>query len=222
MELIHKTALITECMTFTGKAIARGLATQGIDLVLCSSDEQGIENFNNEIYQINEEISVFIQKVNFSDTEEVLTFVEKIKSFFPVVDILVLNTEITQNDYLENIAVEEWDNRINSKLKSSFLLLKTFLPMMMTKQSGHIVSVTSKVNQSTLESYSLSTAIHFGLRGLLLSMKEEVRKDNIRVSLINICHNDFEEMALQEKLASVVLHVLINDQTATIDEINLS
>jgi 3-oxoacyl-[acyl-carrier protein] reductase len=59
------------------------------------------------------------------------------------IDILVNNAGVAFDKKLVDTSEEEWDQTIDTNLKSAFLFTKAVLPYMIQKNSGVIVNVNS-------------------------------------------------------------------------------
>ncbi|CAH0724544.1 unnamed protein product, partial [Brenthis ino] len=69
------------------------------------------------------------------------------------------------------------------------MLINSFLPEMKEKNHGHIVALTSVAGLSQLKEYMALTAAQFGIQGLVASLLEDLRLNEItrvHVSLIHI------------------------------------
>ena len=69
-----------------------------------------------------------------------------IEQEFGKLDILVNNAGITRDNLLMRMKEEEWDDIMQTNLKSVFRASKTVLRGMMKQRSGRIISITSVVD----------------------------------------------------------------------------
>jgi short-subunit dehydrogenase len=63
-------------------------------------------------------------------------------------------------------------------------MIKAFAPMMISASYGHVVNISSIASKNALPKGAAYAASKWGLNGLTYSVAEELRNDNIRVSLV--------------------------------------
>lgn len=83
-----------------------------------------------------------------------------------------------------------FDHQLSVNLKAPFLLIRAFLPQMLERRSGHIVSIGSVAGRVALPGNGAYGASKFGLRGLHEVLAEEVRGSGVRVTLVEPAATD--------------------------------
>jgi NADP-dependent 3-hydroxy acid dehydrogenase YdfG len=100
------------------------------------------------------------------------------------INCLINNAGVTSFKTAEENSVKEIDEIINTNLLGSIYTIKTVLPHFKKIGGGTIINVLSVVTKKTFTNSSAYTASKMGLLGYARVLREEVRKNNIRV--INI------------------------------------
>ncbi|MBV8891369.1 MAG: SDR family NAD(P)-dependent oxidoreductase, partial [Acidobacteria bacterium] len=85
---------------------------------------------------------------------------------------------------LHQLSPESWDQVLNTNLRGVYYAIRAFAPMMMRVQSGHIINISSLAGKNALPNGAAYAASKWGLNGLTYSVAEELRGNNIRVSVV--------------------------------------
>lgn len=171
------TAIVTGSGRGIGKETAILLARKGVNVVICSRTEGEIKEIVDEIKEIH--AGVIGIKCDVGVSSEVAKLVKQTVNRFGGIDILVNNAGIAIVKPLLKTSEQEWDDTINSNLKSAFLCCRAVLPYM---KSGTIVNVSSGAGKAGFADLSAYCASKFGMMGLTGSLAWEV--DNIRVMAV--------------------------------------
>ncbi|MET3126595.1 2-deoxy-D-gluconate 3-dehydrogenase [Arcicella rosea] len=137
-----KIALVTGCKKGIGKAMALALAEAGADIIGVSA------SLELEGSQVEKEVSALgrnfkAYQCDFSDRNALYTFINQVKTDFPVIDILVNNAgTILRNPAAEH-SDEYWDNVLSINLDAQFILTREIGKVMIAQGSGKIVFTAS-------------------------------------------------------------------------------
>lgn len=107
-----------------------------------------------------------------------------IHALVPQIDILINATGIGLISPLEQLSLEAFRLSLQVNLEGAFLLVKTFLPAMKLSGKGliiHIPGVLGKVPMAGAAAYSASK---YGLVGMMQSIREELKRTEIRITNI--------------------------------------
>lgn len=83
--------------------------------------------------------------VNVTDTAQIQAFVDKVVAEFGKIDALVNNAGITKDALIQKMSDDDWAAVINVNLTGVFKMTRAIAPVMMTGESGAIVSISSVV-----------------------------------------------------------------------------
>ena len=101
-----------------------------------------------------------------------------------VPDIVVHSAGAFTLASLTDTTVEDFDRMIAVNLRAAFLLARRFLPAMIARGSGHLVSIGSVAGRLALPGNAGYAASKFGLRGLHAVLDLELRGSGVRATLI--------------------------------------
>jgi 3-oxoacyl-[acyl-carrier protein] reductase len=178
-DLAGKLALVTGASRGIGRAIALELARAGADIVVHyrARVEQARE-VETAIRLLGMEAKVV--QADVSRTAEI----ERLAREAGQVDILINNAGIAKPQPFDEISEADWDEVVDTNLKSCFLLTRALLPGMRTRQWGRIVnlsSVAAQVGGVVGPHYAASKA---GMHGLTHFYASRLAKEGITVNSI--------------------------------------
>jgi len=78
---------------------------------------------------------------------------------------------------------DAWEQILNTNLRGVFYTIRAFAPLMIKARSGHIINISSLAGKRFTQR-SRVRRLQVGLNGLNYSVAEELRGQNIRVSVI--------------------------------------
>lgn len=175
---IKKIALVTGATRGIGKAIALALAKNGIMVIGTATTEDGAKKINAYLQEFGGEGCV----LNVVDKDGVDKVVEQISAKYGDITILVNNAGITKDTLFLRMKEEDWDDVINTNLKSIFLLTKAIIRGMTKARFGRIVNITSVVgfmgnpgqvnyasSKAGMVAFSQSLAKEFGSRNITVN-----------------------------------------------------
>ncbi len=181
-------AIVTGSGRGIGKETAILLAKKGVDVVVCARNSQEVNQAVAEIRKFHRGVIGIACDVGVASQVSVLA--RKAVEHFGGIDILVNNAAVLYLKQLVNMSEKEWDETMNSNLKSAFLCSKAVLPDMKRKNSGTIINVSSVAGKTGYANLSAYCASKFGMMGLTESLAWEIAGYNIRV--MSICPGEVD------------------------------
>lgn len=181
--LENKIVLITGASRGIGKSIAEECVKQGakVAFTYLSSDEKA-RALEQELTSNGGVAKGF--KSDASKYDEAQKLVDDVVEAFGTVDVLVNNAGITRDTLLMRMSEEQWDEVMNTNLKSAFNLTKAVLKPMLKAKSGSIINMSSVVGVTGNAGQSNYAASKAGLIGFSKSIAQELGSRNIRCNAI--------------------------------------
>ncbi len=184
MKLLEgKTALVTGASKGIGKKIAEVFAAHGANVAFTylSSVEKG-EALEKELAAAGTKVKGYRSDAsNFQAAEELIN---SIVSDFGAIDIVVNNAGITKDGLLMRMSEEQWDDVINTNLKSVFNVTKAATKPMMKQRFGVIINMSSIVGVQGNAGQANYSASKAGILGFTKSVARELGSRNIRCNAI--------------------------------------
>lgn len=181
--LTGKTALVTGATRGIGKGIALKLAQQGANIAFTFvSSVEKAKAFEAELAALGVKAKGF--QSNAAEFAEADKIVDEIVKDFGSLDILVNNAGITRDGLLMRMTEQQWDDVMDTNLKSAFALTKSAMRPMMKAKSGSIINITSVVGITGNAGQANYAASKAGMIGFTKSVAKELGSRNIRCNAI--------------------------------------
>jgi 3-oxoacyl-[acyl-carrier protein] reductase len=181
--LENKVVIITGASRGIGRSIAQKCVEHGakVAFTYLSSDEKA-RALEQALSQNGGEVKGF--KSDAANFEQAQQLVDDVVAYFGTVDVLVNNAGITRDTLLMRMTEEQWDEVINTNLKSAFNLTKAVLRPMLKAKSGSIINMSSIVGVRGNAGQANYAASKAGLIGFTKSIAQELGSRNIRCNAI--------------------------------------
>jgi gluconate 5-dehydrogenase len=164
-DLSGRVALVTGGSKGLGKAMARGFAEAGADVVISSRHEDELKVAAAEI---GEGLDVKVEYVvtDMTDRAQVKSLAETALARLGRVDILVNNAGSNIPQPIDAIVDEDWDRIVELNLTSIMALTRALVPQMKERKWGRIIHISSVLGLGSKEArnaYSATKAAVIGL-----------------------------------------------------------
>jgi len=182
VSLDGKIALVTGASRGIGQAIAQELGKHGAVVVGTSTTQAGADGIQQRLAAAGIKGGGMALDVgNAGQSEAVVTEIQK---RFGDIAILVNNAGITRDNLLVRMKEEEWDEVMDTDLKSVYRLSKLVLRSMMKARYGRIINITSVVGVTGNAGQANYAAAKAGMIGFSKSLAREIGSRNITVNCI--------------------------------------
>lgn len=177
---IKKVALVTGASRGIGKAIALQLANDGFIVIGSATSESGAE----AITAYLKEFGGRGIKLNVNETTDIDTVVADIAAKNGDIAILVNNAGITKDNLLMRMKEQDWDDVLDTNLKSIFLLVKATIRGMTKARFGRIINVASVVGFMGNPGQVNYSAAKGGMIAMTKSLAKEFGSRNITANCV--------------------------------------
>ncbi len=178
-----KTVLITGASRGIGKGIAEVFAAAGANVAFTYlSSVEKAQAFEAELTAKG--IKAKGYRSNAAVTLEAEQLVEQVIADFGSLDVLINNAGITKDTLLMRMSEEQWDEVMQTNLKSVFNMTKAAIKPMMKAKAGSIINMTSIVGITGNAGQANYAASKAGMIGFTKSVAKELGSRNIRCNAI--------------------------------------
>lgn len=181
--LKEKTALVTGGSRGIGASIVRRFAEAGTNVAFTyHSSSAAADALAAECSALGVKVRAY--KSDASSFEQAGELITEVVKEFTTIDIVVNNAGITKDTLLLRMSEEDWDQVINTNLKSIFNITKHVAKPMLKQRAGSIINMSSIVGvigQAGQGNYAASKA---GIIGFTKSMAKELGSRSIRCNAI--------------------------------------
>jgi 3-oxoacyl-[acyl-carrier protein] reductase len=226
-DISGKKVLVTGGSSGIGRATSKDLISKGAIVSITGRNKEKLERVASEINAIP--IHLDVSKYN-------TIAVKTLDAFHSMggIDVLVNNAGIGEFAKLEDIKISQFENIFATNVFGLTMLTQEVVKFFKTQQHGTIINIGSSAATSGFSSGSVYSSSKFALRGLTECWRHELRRDNIRVILVNPSEvttafndkNRTEREVQDNKLRpSEISHVIISaiqmDDRGFIPELNV-
>ena len=173
-----KIALITGATQGIGLAIARALAAERCNLIICGRNESRLSKVAAELSR--QKIRVLALKCDVRDQQSVAKAITAVRKNFQRVDILINNAGIAHASRpVSQLSPKDWNDVIATNLTGVFLVTHAALPLM--KRGSVIANNLSIAARRVFPGSAAYNASKHGALGFTNTLREELRRQGIRV-----------------------------------------
>ena len=181
-KLTGKVALITGASAGIGQACAHALAQEGARLVLTARRQERLTELKQQAEKLGTQaISVL------GDAREERTAtnaVEAALEAFGRIDILINNTGVGNYKNLIDTSAEEYDDMMDTNVRSTFLFTRHTVPVMLKQKQGTVLMISSMAGLYGFGGEAVYCATKFAQVGFAQALDRELRPHGIKVGVI--------------------------------------
>ena len=180
--LQDKVALITGASSGIGSACARALAGDGAKLLVTARRQERLDALRRELEPAGAKVVTFG-----GDAREESTAVGAVRAAteaFGRIDILVNNAGAGNYKNLVDTSAEEYDELVDTNVRTTFLFTRHTVPVMLRQQSGTILMISSMAGVYGFGGEAVYCMTKFAQVGFAQALDRELRGSGIKVGAI--------------------------------------
>ena len=230
-KLADKVAVVTGASRGIGRAISIALAEEGAIVVLAARSVPKLSETAELVQQAGGKAEIIPTDLLREDS--IKNLVKAIEKKFGRLDILVNNAGITHSSKFEETKTQDWLRCMQVNATAPFILCRETLPLLKKSPTSYIINISSVVGVKGYPLQSAYTASKHAVRGMTISLAEELNGSNVRVHLICPGGVDTElipqvrpdlkseDLMRPEDIAELVLYLVTHKGKAMIDELRI-
>jgi 3-oxoacyl-[acyl-carrier protein] reductase len=189
-----KKALVCAASKGLGKACAKALAKEGVDVTILARTPAPLEQAAAEIRAAAPGVKVAAVACDItSDAGR-----DAALGACPNPDILVNNAGGPPPGDFRNWGKEEWLKALNNNMVTAILLMRATVDGMIQRRFGRIVNITSAAVKSPIDELGLSNGARAGLTGFVAGLSRQTVRHNVTIN--NLLPGPFETQRLVENM----------------------
>ena len=177
-----KTALVTGASSGIGEAIARTLAENNYNLIICGRRKERLISLKNELSKM---VDVDFLVFDVRDRADVNAVLEPVVGDRDI-DVLINNAgnahgmaPIHEGD------LDDWDAMIDGNVKGLLYVSKLVIPRMVARNNGHIINIGSIAGKEVYPNGNVYCASKHAVDAINNGMRMDLIKHGIKVSQIS-------------------------------------
>lgn len=181
-KLESKVAIITGASAGIGWACARALAEEGARLVLTARRQERLETLKSEVESLGGAAVLVTGDAREEDTA--VRCVRAATEAWGRIDILVNNTGVGTYKDLVDTSADEYDEMMDTNVRSTFLFTRHVVPVMLPQKSGTVLMISSMAGVYGFGGEAVYCMTKFAQMGFAQALDRELRPHGIKVGAI--------------------------------------
>jgi NADP-dependent 3-hydroxy acid dehydrogenase YdfG len=230
----NQVAVITGASSGIGKAVALGLAAEGVTTCLLGRKLETLDAVATLARKLAPQVLCY--QVDLTSDKEVRKIADLILQDVGHLDMLIHSAGVISFGRLESAPLEEFDRQYRTNVRAPYALTQALLPLLRTRR-GQIVFINSSAGLNASANVGQYAATKHALKAVADSFRKEVNAEGLRVLSIYPGRTASPmqealfrgegrkyrpELLIQpEDLASVVINTLALSRSAEVTDINV-
>ena len=187
-QLQGRVAVVTGASQGIGQAITMSLASEGVDVVMCSHSPDALSKAVGHVADASRsdrrQGRVEAYAADVRDPSQMDSLMAKAVDTFGRLDILINNAGVGRFQQLAELSVEHWRTVLETNLSGVFFACHAAIPRLRRGGGGWIINVSSLAGSHPFPGGAAYCASKAGLNALSEVLMQELRDDDIRVSCV--------------------------------------
>lgn len=181
-KLVGSVCVITGASAGIGKACALALANEGANLVLTARREHRLDALLESIQASDSRAVAVVGDAR--EEETAIRAINVAKEQFGAVNILINNVGVGNYKPLTDTSAQDYDEMMDSNVRSTFLFTRHAVPLMVEQKSGIILMISSMAGIYGFAGEAVYCATKFAQVGFAQALDKELRPHGIKVGVI--------------------------------------
>lgn len=182
IDLTNEVILVTGASRGIGKAIATKMGEAGATIIGTATSQSGADAISSYLQAAG--IKGQGASLNVTNNDEITDVLKQLTQEYSAPSVLVNNAGITRDNIMLRMKESEWDDIMDTNLKSVFRMSKAVLRGMTKARKGRIINITSVVGASGNAGQANYSASKAGVIGFTKSLAQEIASRNITVNAV--------------------------------------
>ncbi len=179
-KLNGKKILVVGATGGIGSNLVKLLHQSGASLFISGRNSQKLQDLSQQIGLDSARVAA----VDITIATEVEQLAMQVNAEMGTLDMLINASGLGIIKPIEQLSLEDFMQSIQTNLVGSFLLVKAFLPAMKEVKKGLIINIPGVLGKVPMAGAAAYSASKYGLVGMMQSIREELKRTEIRITNI--------------------------------------
>lgn len=181
---MSKIIMITGATSGFGEAIAVRFANNGYNIIITGRRKELLDKLEKDLLS-SAKIKVLSLCFDVRNKTDVESVIGNLPDEWKEIDILINNAGLAVGlSHIQNGDTDDWDRMIDTNVKGLLYVTRAVSPLMVARNKGHIFNIGSIAGKETYENGNVYCASKSAVAALSKSMRIDMLKNNIKVTLI--------------------------------------
>jgi len=181
-KLSGKVAVVTGASSGIGKATALALAAEGAKVAIAARRSDRLELVAKQIEQLGSQALPIVADI--TDEAQANHIIQTAHAEFGQIDILINNAGIALLGKIAHADTSDWRRMIELNVLGLMWTTHAVLPIFTAQKSGHVVNISSVAGRTIRVGIGVYNVTKWGVNAFSEALRQEVCKENIRVTVI--------------------------------------
>lgn len=198
MDVQDKVIIVTGASMGIGLATAKLLSQKGAKVALVARSRDKLEELSKELRNSTVIVADLMKEL------DVKEMIKETKKYYGRIDVLINNAGQGYYTPVEKINVDTLRQIYELNVISPLLAMQEVIPIMKSQGGGTIVNISSGTALMYIPNLGAYSSSKRALGGISLTAREELKKDNITVSIVYpyLTKTDFGKNSLREQFTN--------------------
>ena len=179
-KLNGKKILVVGATGGIGSNLVKLLHQSGASLFISGRNSQKLQDLSQQIGLDSARVAA----VDITSATEVEQLAMQVNAEMGTLDMLINASGLGIIKPFEQLSLEDFMQSLQTNLVGSFLLVKAFLPAMKEVKKGLIINIPGVLGKVPMAGAAAYSASKYGLVGMMQSIREELKRTEIRITNI--------------------------------------
>lgn len=181
---MNKIVMVTGATSGFGRATALVFARNGYNVIITGRRKERLIELEKELLAAGK-IKVLPLNFDVRKPDEVKAAVNKLPEEWKAIDILVNNAGLAVGmDHIDKGNIDDWERMIDTNIKGLLYVTRAVAPLMVARNSGHIINIGSIAGKDSYENGNVYCASKAAVASLSKGMRIDLLQNNIKVTNI--------------------------------------
>ncbi len=182
---MNKIVFITGASSGFGEACAYRFASEGYDVIATGRRAGRLEALQQRI-QSTHGVRLLPLDFDVQDKAAVFAAVQGLSADWQEIDVLINNAGLALGrDYFDQANMDDWETMIDTNVKGLLYVSRAVLPLMTSRNKGHIINLGSTAGKEVYEKGNVYCATKFSVGALSQAMRIDLLRHGIKVTAIH-------------------------------------
>lgn len=177
---MNRIALITGATSGIGEATAEVLAKNDFNLILTGRRKDRLEELQKKL-----DCETILLAFDVRDKDATEAAFNSLPEIWKNIDVLINNAGLAVGmETIDEGIIDDWERMIDTNLKGLLYITRLVSPIMVKRQSGHIINLSSIAGKEAYAMGNVYCATKHAVEGLTRGMRIDLVKHGIKVSSV--------------------------------------
>ena len=183
-KLLNKTVLITGATSGIGRSAVYLLAEHGANIIIAGRRKDRLDEAASELNKSG--VKVYIMQLDVRNYDDVEKAINELPDEWKKIDILINNAGLSRGlNKIHEGVLDDWEEMIDTNVKGLLYVSKCVIPLMLERNSGHVVNIGSIAGHEVYPAGNVYCATKHAVDAITKGMRMDLNGTGVKVTTID-------------------------------------